>query len=241
MESQIVSTIEKLCHDLYNPTSAPDRYEAERTLARSFSVFSETPLLSPHPNGTVDRSPPRVALPFAAEDPVDCMAYCQSLLNHSESPYVQMFSSLHMRALISSHFTIFPTEQKLALRNFVLTYMGTHPRLPAYITAIMTQIFCYLTKLGWWEDMEFRKISSDLSSFLAATLDHRIMGLNCLAMLIVEMNTPAPSKNFNRHRRTNIDFRDFELLRSCEIAFSTVRDLVQNPIPYESGMLLSYV
>lgn len=83
--------------------------------------------------------------------------------------------------------------------------------------------------------MEFRKISADLSSFLAATLDHRIMGLNCLAMLILEMNNPAPSKNFNRHRRTNVDFRDFELLRSCEIAFTTVRDLVHNPVPYENA------
>ena len=81
--------------------------------------------------------------------------------------------------------------------------MGTHPKLEPFITAILTQIFCYLTKLGWWEDLEFRKISSDL---------------------------------FNRHRKTNIDFRDYELFRSCEIAFATVRDLVQNPAHYDTGL-----
>ena len=116
--------------------------------------------------------------------------------------------------------------------------MGTRPKLEPFIIAILTQIFCYLTKLGWWEDVEFRKISSDLSSFLAATLDHRIMGLNCLSMLIAEMNTAAPTKNFNRHRKTNIDFRDYELLRSCEIAFATVQELVHHPAPYDNGFAL---
>ena len=117
MDADTVRLIERLCQQLYTSTAQQERYDAERALARSFSTFSETPLLSLHPGGVHNNAPPAHVLPFTAEDPVDCLAYCQSLLNLSESPYVQMFASSHIRALIAAHFNLFPTEQKLQLRN----------------------------------------------------------------------------------------------------------------------------
>ncbi|RUS20332.1 Exportin-7-B [Endogone sp. FLAS-F59071] len=195
--------LEKLCMDFYNATASEQRAEAEKILDISFPSFSDNSNIRPA-NGEVAASP---------RTPTESAYALQIFLDHSPSPYAQMFALTKLTAIVTDHFSVFPAEFKTSLRNFMLTYAGRHPDLSHFIINSIAKLFAMLTKLGWFDADDFRNVNEDLSKFLQATIEHRIVGLQILSVVVQEINQPLPPRNLARHRKTGMPKRDMVLFR----------------------------
>lgn len=56
---------------------------------------------------------------------------------------------------------------KLDMRTYFLQYLnGRGPTLEPYVVAVLVQLICRMTKLGWFEDSAYRSIVEDAGAFL---------------------------------------------------------------------------
>lgn len=57
-----------------------------------------------------------------------------------------------------------------SLGNYVLNYLATRPKLAAFVTQALIQLYARITKLGWFdcqkEDYVFRNVIVDVTRFL---------------------------------------------------------------------------
>lgn len=62
------------------------------------------------------------------------------------------------------------SEQRLKIKNYVLEYLGTRAKLPAYVLQALVQLYARLTKIGWndvqKDNNSFRAVTEDMSNFL---------------------------------------------------------------------------
>ncbi|KAJ3343431.1 Exportin 7 [Entophlyctis luteolus] len=159
--------------------------------------------------------------------PLQSLSNCQQVLEMSRSPYAQLydpfdpFATMHLKALIISHFQLFNVPQKIELRNFLLNYLGSRGvGLQLYVMTGLAELFGLVTKLGWFDSDEFQNSLVDASKFLQVRLstcilsshssnfylkasnEHRIVGILILASLVQEMNRMTTVlKNMTRHRK----------------------------------------
>ena len=65
-------------------------------------------------------------------------------------------------------------EQRIEMKNYVLEYLGTRTKLPAYVQQALVQLYARLTKIGWNEGTKsnypFRSVTQDLGKFLQVKL-----------------------------------------------------------------------
>ena len=58
----------------------------------------------------------------------------------------------------------------LCLGNYVLNYLATRPKLAAFVTQALIQLYARITKLGWFDcqkdDYVFRNVIADVTRFL---------------------------------------------------------------------------
>ncbi|KAJ3194369.1 Exportin 7 [Irineochytrium annulatum] len=114
------------------------------------------------------------------------------LLERSTSVFTLTFAAAHMRRLTYTH-----------QGNSILNLLGNRVDLDPPICASLASIFCVVTKLGWFDLNEFQNTLSDLSTFLQASIEYRLVGMQILGCLVAEMNTPDNSqKSMTRHRKT---------------------------------------
>ncbi|KAI8616087.1 Xpo7 protein [Chytriomyces sp. MP71] len=212
---------------LYNPLGM-DRALAEQTLAQHFPTFSESTLAQ------VSNASPTLA----TRGPLESLGNCQQVLEHSASPYAQLFASLHLKALIISHFQLFSIPQKIELRNFLLNYLGTRGiGLQLYVMTALAELFGLVTKLGWFDADEFQNSLADTAKFLQASNEHRIVGILLLASLVQEMNRlTSVLKNMTRHRKVAVNFRDLQLAQIFQLSLDALRDLVGKQIAFKSAV-----
>ncbi|ORY07504.1 exportin-7-like protein [Basidiobolus meristosporus CBS 931.73] len=213
-----IETLETLCEQFYNPRSNEERSNAEKMLAYYFPTFSETTNVP----GAAHSSATHV------QNPIECAMQCHLLLESSSSPYAQMFASYRLRTLVTDHFSIFNDQQKIDERNFVLNYLGQHPDLMPFVVSSLGQLFSVITKLGWFESEEFKNLNEDISKFLQASAQHRIIGLQLLGLLITEINQLTASRSVAKHRKIAVNFRDGELLKIFQTACGILRDLLRD-------------
>lgn len=54
--------------------------------------------------------------------------------------------------------------------NYVLNYLATRPKLAAFVTQALIQLYARITKLGWFDcqkdDYVFRNVIADVTRFL---------------------------------------------------------------------------
>jgi len=54
--------------------------------------------------------------------------------------------------------------------NYVLNYLATRPKLAAFVTQTLIQLYARITKLGWFDcqkdDYVFRNVIADVTRFL---------------------------------------------------------------------------
>ena len=87
-----------------------------------------------------------------------------------------------------------------------------------------TQLFAFLTKLGWLDHEGFKNVIDQVNDFLQASLGHVVIGLSLLNALVVEMNTPtAYLKTQSRHRKASTSFRDSALLSIFKLSLELLK------------------
>jgi exportin-7 len=195
MDQAQLQQVEALCHHLFEGTSAVQRAEAQQSL-------------------------------LVLQSSLEYIPQCQFILDNSTQTYAQLIASTSLEALVTQFWNNFSAEQKLEIRNYVLNYLAVHaPTLGEFNLGSLAKLTCRITKLGWFDSTEHREIIEEVTKFLEATVDHKIIGLKLLNALVDEMNTPTTGRTLTVHRKTAVSFRDHALYQIFQISISTLRQL----------------
>ncbi|XP_034838270.1 LOW QUALITY PROTEIN: exportin-7-B [Maniola hyperantus] len=157
----------------------------------------------------------------------DTLSKCQALLERSNSSYSQLLAATTLAKLISRSTTSFTVQQRLDIRNYVLNYLATRPKLANFVVQALVSLFARITKLGWFdtvkEEFVFHNVMNDVSSFLQGPAELCTIGVQLLSQLIVEMNQMSDadaSRSISKHRKIASSFRDTQLFEMFRLACS---------------------
>ncbi|ELW52773.1 Exportin-7, partial [Tupaia chinensis] len=152
----------------------------------------------------------------------DCLSKCQLLLERGSSSYSQLLAATCLTKLVSRTNNPLPLEQRVDIRNYVLNYLATRPKLATFVTQALIQLYARITKLGWFDcqkdDYVFRNAITDVTRFLQTgpaasfrvstsaskltrcnlqdSVEYCIIGVTILSQLTNEINQ-ASGKNLN--------------------------------------------
>ncbi|XP_053407063.1 exportin-7-like [Mercenaria mercenaria] len=166
----------------------------------------------------------------------DCLSKCQLLLERGNSPYAQLLAATTLTKLVSRINITLPLEQRIDIRNYILNYLATRPKLVHYVLQALVQLFSRITKLGWYDIIKdeyvFRNVVTDVGKFIqSGSTQHVMIGVQLLSQLVVEMNrvTEAEaSRSLTKHRKIASSFRDTQLFEIFQLACSLLRTAAGN-------------
>ncbi|XP_060604621.1 exportin-7-like [Ruditapes philippinarum] len=166
----------------------------------------------------------------------DCLSKCQLLLERGNSPYAQLLAATTLTKLVSRINITLPLEQRIDIRNYILNYLATRPKLVHYVLQALVQLFSRITKLGWYDVIKdeyvFRNVVTDVGKFIqSGSTQHVMIGVQLLSQLVVEMNrvTEAEaSRSLTKHRKIASSFRDTQLFEIFQLACSLLRTAAGN-------------
>lgn len=168
----------------------------------------------------------------------DCLTKCQYLLERGNSSYSQLIAASSLTRLISKNTTL-PVEQRLDMRNYVLNYLGTRPKLASYVSQSLIQFLARLTKLSWFDvqknELVFRTIVDDVGKFLQGSVDHCIIGVHVLSQLVCEMNQADSTRSLTKHRKIASSFRDLSLFNIFNLSLSLLREAYNKQLNLQDG------
>ncbi|CAH2275085.1 exportin-7 isoform X2 [Pelobates cultripes] len=145
----------------------------------------------------------------------ECLSKCQLLLERGSSSYSQLLAATCLTKLVSRSSNPLPLEQRIDIRNYVLTYLATRPKLASFVTQALIQLYARITKLGWFdcqkEDYVFRSVIVDVTRFLQDSVDYCVIGVSILSQLTNEINQADATHPLTKHRKIASSFRDSSL------------------------------
>uniref|UniRef100_A0A1D1Z8M5 Exportin-7 n=1 Tax=Anthurium amnicola TaxID=1678845 RepID=A0A1D1Z8M5_9ARAE len=152
----------------------------------------------------------------------DYISQCQYVLDNSSSPYALMMASSSLLKQVTEH--SLALHLRLDIRNYVITYLANRGRdLQPFVTGSLIQLFCRITKFGWFDDDRFRDVVKELMNFLSQGIpDHYSIGLKLLNQLVSEMNQPTSGLPLTQHRRVACSFRDQSLYHIFQISLTSL-------------------
>ncbi|KAI9139742.1 armadillo-type protein [Paraphysoderma sedebokerense] len=230
MDAATLSSIDQVCSQLYNPTSNQDRLTAERILAYSFPSFADSPLSATSPPSPVSPD----FLRFTASKPSESVIQTRAVLQSTTNPYTQLFTATHLKSLITNHYSILTIEERLELKNAILEYLFSRPNLETFVATVLSQSYALLIKLGWFDHDDFRTVVDNVNTFIHATIDQQIMGLQILSSLVSELNFPSQTVRSNKHRKAVVGFRDTQLFQVFNIGIGFIQKIVGNALTFEN-------
>jgi len=127
--------------------------------------------------------------------------FAQFILDRSMSTYARMFAAYSLTSIINKQFTVLEIKDRVELRNYLLTYLGSHANVEPYILSSLAQLLCRITKLGWFDSDDLKNTYEEVTKFLKASTDYVIIGLLILSQLVNEMNQPQSPRNVAKHRK----------------------------------------
>ncbi|OXA43995.1 Exportin-7 [Folsomia candida] len=155
----------------------------------------------------------------------DSLVRCQLLLERATSSYAQLLAATTLTKLVSRPTQIISLQQRIQIRNYILSYLVTRVKLDAYVIQSLATLFARITKLGWFdmdkEEFVFRNVINDASTFLQGSVEHCTIGVQLLSVLTSEMNQVSEAdanRSLTKHRKIASSFRDqqlFEIFRLC--------------------------
>uniref|UniRef100_A0A8C3SV71 RAN binding protein 17 n=1 Tax=Chelydra serpentina TaxID=8475 RepID=A0A8C3SV71_CHESE len=102
-------------------------------------------------------------------DSPECLSQCQLLLEQGTTSYAQLLAATCLSKLVSRT-TPLPIEQRIDIRNYILNYVASQPKLAPFVIQALVQVIAKITKLGWFEvqkdQLIFRDIIADVKKFL---------------------------------------------------------------------------
>ncbi|CAL4067523.1 unnamed protein product, partial [Meganyctiphanes norvegica] len=161
---------------------------------------------------------------------------CQLLLDRAQSSYSQYLAATTLTKLVSRNPCTLSLQQRIDIRNYVLNYLATRPKLVHYVSQGLVVLFGRITKLGWFdaldkEEWAFRNVVTDISQFLQGSVEHCVIGVQLLAQLTAEMNQISESdanKSLTKHRKIASSFRDTQLYDIFQLSCTLLRTALEN-------------
>ncbi|KAF9587660.1 hypothetical protein IFM89_004492 [Coptis chinensis] len=185
---------------------------------------------------------------------IDYISQCQYILDNASTPYALMLASSSLLKQVTEH--SLSLQLRLDIRNYLINYLATRgPELQPFVIGSLIQLFCRVTKFGWFDDDRFREVVKEAMNFLSqATSDHYAIGLKILSQLVSEMNqgsgvwcrgralvfgvlvlrisywlilgvNPNPGLPSTHHRRVACSFRDQSLFQIFQISLTSLNQL----------------
>nr|KAG5695795.1 hypothetical protein BaRGS_013393 [Batillaria attramentaria] len=166
----------------------------------------------------------------------DCLAKCQLLLERGSSPYAQLLAATTLTKLVCRANLTLPLEQRVEIRNYVLNYLATRPKLLQFVSQALVQLFARITKFGWFDvskdEYIFRNVVTDVGKFIqSGSTQHVMIGVQLLSQLVCEMNQVSESeasRSLTKHRKIASSFRDTQLFEIFQLACSLLRSAAGN-------------
>lgn len=138
-------------------------------------------------------------------------------------------ASSSLLKLVSEH--VLALQVRLEMRTYFINYLHTRgSTLEQYVVTSLLQLISRMTKLGWYEDDDFRTIVEDAKNLMdRGTMDgstpHYLLGLKLASSLVGEMNAPTPGKSLSQHRKIAVSFRDQSLYTIFSLSLTALRQL----------------
>uniref|UniRef100_U3JFX0 Exportin 7 n=1 Tax=Ficedula albicollis TaxID=59894 RepID=U3JFX0_FICAL len=143
----------------------------------------------------------------------------QLLLGRGSSSYSQLLAATCLTKLVSRTNNPLPLEQRVDIRNYVLNYLATRPKLATFVTQALIQLYARITKLGWFDcqkdEYVFRNVINDVTRFLQV----RFLLQNC-CISGVPADTSHP---LTKHRKIASSFRDSSLFDIFTLSCSLLK------------------
>ncbi|XP_070426448.1 ran-binding protein 17 isoform X2 [Equus przewalskii] len=162
-------------------------------------------------------------------DSPECLSKCQLLLEQGTTSYAQLLAATCLSKLVS-RVSPLPVEQRIDIRNYILNYVASQPKLAPFVIQALIQVIAKITKLGWFEVQKdqfiFREIIADVKKFLQGTVEHCIIGVIILSELTQEMNLVDYSRPSAKHRKIATSFRDTSLKDILVLACSLLKECI---------------
>jgi len=183
---------------------------------------------------TSERQAAEKALVSFQNDP-ESLGKCQMLLERGNSPYAQLLATTTITKLVSRSTQILTLQQRIDIRNYVLSYLWQHPKLPPFVVQGLVTLYSRITKLGWFDNEKdefvFRNVMSDVNKFLSGSTEHCMLGIQLLSQLTCEMNQISEadaSRSLTKHRKIASSFRDNKLFEFFQMSTNLLRTALDN-------------
>ncbi|XP_054708520.1 exportin-7-like [Uloborus diversus] len=165
----------------------------------------------------------------------DCLPTCRLLLERGDSSYAQLLAATTLTKLVSRNPQTLTLQQRIEIRNYVLTYLATCPKLATFVTQALVQLFARLTKIGWFDmykkEHVFRNLISQLSGFLQGSVEYCVIGVQLLSQVTCEINQMSEAeanKSLTKQRKTATTFRDTELYDIYQLSCDLLRRALES-------------
>ncbi|EEC05625.1 Exportin-7-A, putative, partial [Ixodes scapularis] len=196
--AQELARVEALCQRLYEGVDTSERAQAESQLSE-----------------------------FCCGSSPDCLQRCRLLLDRSQSSYAQLLAATTLSKLVSKSPGSLSLQQRLEMRNYILSYLWQRPKGASYVTQALVQLFARLTKLGWFdsdkEEFVFRNVIRQVQSFLQGSVEYCMVGVQLLSQLTCEMNHAEANRSLTKQRKIASSFRDSQLYDIFQLACDLLR------------------
>ena len=176
---------------------------------------------------------------------------CQRLLERGNSPYAQLLATTTITKLISRSSAILELQSRVDIRNYVLNYLWSQPKLAQFVIQGLVTLFSRITKLGWFDsdkdEFVFRAVISDVTKFLQGSAEHNMVGVQLLSQLVCEVqlsfvflflltnifqmnqiSEADASRSLTKHRKIASSFRDTQLFEIFQLSSTLLRTALEN-------------
>lgn len=188
-------------------------------------------------SNSADRTEAEKALVNFAHSP-DCLTKCQLLLERGNSSYAQLLASTTLTKLVSRNPNNLTLRQRVDIKDYVLQYLATHPKLEGFVTQALVQLFARITKLGWLDadkdEYVFQNVITQLRGFLQVNmgnLEYCVIGVQLLSQLTCEINQiieAEANKSLTKQRKIATSFRDTQLYEIFQLACDLLRRVLES-------------
>lgn len=162
----------------------------------------------------------------------DCLAKCQLLLERGDSSYAQLLAATTLTKLVTRTPCTLSIQQRLDIRNYVLSYLASRKLAPFVIQALVL-LYARISKLGWFElekeNPVFRNIIPQIRTFIqveSSSAEYCIIGVQLLSQLTCEINQTSgneASRSITKQRKIASLFRDSHLFEIFQISHELLR------------------
>ncbi|KAM4653602.1 LOW QUALITY PROTEIN: ran-binding protein 17 [Amazona ochrocephala] len=177
-----------------------------------------------------------------------CLSQCQILLEQRTTSFAQLLAATCLSKLVSRASAL-PVKQRIDIRNYILNYLASQPKLAPFVIQALVQVIAKITKLGWFEVLKdkliFRDIIADVKKCLQVpvmnqkgALINKLLECSLLQSYIVafvddqwdctcNVDYSRPSA---KHCKIATSFRDTVLKDILMLACSLLRLLLAKPL-----------